>query len=94
MIVRVLGEGQFSVADESIAELNDIDERIEQAVNADDQQALTAALRKLRARVVDNGRPVPDDQLEDSDLILPGADATLGDVRQLLEDTDEGLIPG
>ncbi len=94
MIVRVLGEGQFRVADESVAEFNGIDETIEQAVDADDQQALTAALEKLRAKVAGSGQPVPDDQLEDSDLILPGADATLSDVRRLLQDTDEGLIPG
>jgi hypothetical protein len=37
---------------------------------------------------------LPDDTLHDSDLILPPADATLDEVRALLADTDEGLIPG
>lgn len=94
MIVRVLGEGQFRVAEEVVAGLGTIDEEIEQAVTADDQQALSQGLRRLRATIADAGEPVPDDELEDSDLILPGTDATLSEVRQLLQDTDEGLIPG
>lgn len=94
MIVRVLGEGQFRIAEEAVTGLNAIDESIEKAVADDDQQAMTGALRQLRSQVLEAGQPVPDDELEDSDLILPGPDATLGEVRQLLQDSDEGLIPG
>lgn len=94
MIVRVLGEGQFQVTEETVAGLSDIDEAIEAAVADGDQQALTAALRQLRSHVCDPGQPVRDDELQDSDLILPGPDATLDEVRQLLQDSDEGLIPG
>jgi hypothetical protein len=36
---------------------------------------------------------VPDDELADSDLILPAADSTLEDVQQLLSGSDEGLVP-
>jgi hypothetical protein len=39
-----------------------------------------------------SGNPLPDDTLEDSDLILPPADATLEEVRELL--SEDGLIPG
>ena len=38
-------------------------------------------------------RPVPDDELEDSDLILPAADSTLEEVQELLSGSDEGLVP-
>jgi hypothetical protein len=38
------------------------------------------------------GTPLADDTLEDSDLILPPADATIDEVRELL--SDDGLIPG
>jgi hypothetical protein len=37
---------------------------------------------------------LPDDSLEDSDLILPDADSTLEEMRQLLSESEEGLIPG
>ena len=40
------------------------------------------------------GTPLPDESLVDSDLILPPSDATIDEVRALLSDTDDGLIPG
>lgn len=94
MIVRILGEGQFRIAEGAVADLTAIDESIEKAVSDGDQQAMTTALRQLRTEILDAGQPVDDDELADSDLILPGADATLDEVRQLLQDSDEGLIPG
>lgn len=94
MIIRILGEGQFRVDDVTVAELNATDDTIEKAVAAGDQQALTAALSDLRARVLAEGEPIADDALEDSDLILPAADASVDEVRQLLEESQEGLLPG
>ena len=39
------------------------------------------------------GTPVPDDELVDSDLILPDVDATLEEVQELLSGSEEGLVP-
>ena len=39
---------------------------------------------RLLDQVRSVGTPVPDDELQDSDLILPAADSTLDDVRRLL----------
>lgn len=94
MIVRVLGQGQFDLAEAHVDDLNAIDEQVEAAVAADDQAALTTALTALVTSVREWGRPVGDDELVDSDLILPGPDASLADVHDLLGDSDEGLIPG
>ncbi|GAB3924069.1 hypothetical protein GCM10011575_02670 [Microlunatus endophyticus] len=94
MIIRILGEGQFRIDDAAVAELNSTDDTIEKAVAAGDQEALTAALTELHARVLAEGEPVADDALEDSDLILPAADASVAEVRQLLEESQEGLLPG
>jgi hypothetical protein len=38
------------------------------------------------------GTPHDSDALDESDLILPPADATIDEVRELLN--DDGLIPG
>lgn len=94
MIIRILGEGQYRVDDAAVAELNSVDDTIEKAVLANDQDALTRALSDLHARVVASGQPVADDELEDSDLILPAADASVEDVRELLGESQEGLLPG
>jgi hypothetical protein len=93
MIVRILNEGQWQLSDEAVAELNSVDDAIEKAVSAEDQGQLTEALRVLHDRVRASGTAVPDDALEDSDLILPSADSTVADVQQLLSGSDEGLIP-
>jgi hypothetical protein len=94
MIVRILNEGQWDVGDHLVDELNGLDSSVEQAVQASDQDALTAALGDLLAKVRTEGTEVPDGDLQDSDLILPAADSTLDDVRALLSDSEEGLIPG
>ena len=94
MIIRILSEGQYRVQDRAVADLNSIDATIEKAVAAGDQQALTSALTRLHAEVIAAGVAVADDELEDSDLILPAADATVEEVRQLLEESQEGLLPG
>jgi hypothetical protein len=92
MIVRILGEGQFEVPDEQIDSLNALDGAVEDAVNAGDEDAFAAALGTLLDGVRSVGTPTADDSLEDSDLILPPADATIDEVQDLLN--DDGLIPG
>jgi hypothetical protein len=91
MIVRILGEGQFELDDDAIAQLQAFDAQVESAVERNDQQSLAAALGALLARAR-QGTPLPADSLESSDVIIPHEDATVDEVRKLL--TDEGLIPG
>ena len=94
MIVRILNEGQWRLSDEAVRGLNSFDDAVEQAVAARDQEQLTKALHSLLDRIRTTGTRVPDEDLEDSDLILPAADSTLDDVQQLLSESEEGLIPG
>ena len=92
MIVRILGEGQYDVADEALDRLNEYDAAVESAVEADDTEAFTAALITLLDGVRTVGVPHEVDSLDESDLILPPADASIDEVRALL--SDDGLIPG
>jgi hypothetical protein len=92
VIVRILGEGQFSVDDTATAELNRLDSELEKAVNSSDEAAFATALRGLIDQVRAQGAPLPTDSLEESDLILPRPDSSMDEVRQML--TDDGLIPG
>ncbi len=93
MIVRILGEGQWRIEDGAQAGLNALDDAIETAVKAGDQARLGEALRRLHDQVRDVGVVIPDEELADSDLILPDVDASLDEVRALLSGSDEGLIP-
>lgn len=92
MIVRILGEGQFSIDEAATAELNKLDTQLEAAVERNDETAFTAALHGLLDQVRALGAPLPTDALEPSDLILPSPDSSMDEVRKLL--TDDGLIPG
>jgi PspA-Associated protein len=94
MIVRILNEGQWQLSDEAMRGLNSFDDAVEQAVASGDQDQLTKALHALLDRIRTTGTRVPDEELEDSDLILPDADSTLEEVKQLLSESEEGLIPG
>ena len=92
MIVRILGEGQFDVPDERVATLNELDAAVESAVEAGDTEAFVSALEALLAGVRAAAVPHEAGTLDTSDLILPPADASLEEVRDLL--SGDGLIPG
>ena len=93
MIVRILNEGQWNLPDETVADLNSLDDAVELAVTRADQDKLAEALHALLEHVRTAGNPVPDDELEDSDLILPAADSTLEEVEELLSGSDAGVVP-
>jgi hypothetical protein len=91
MIVRILGEGQFDVDDGHLDALNELDAKVESAVESNDEDAFRPALAGLLDAVRGWGSALPDDELVDSDLILPPSDAQVDEVVALLG--DEGLIP-
>jgi hypothetical protein len=91
MIVRILGEGQLEVPDSAHDTLNELDTALQHACDADDAEAFDGALGDLLAKVREVGKPLPDETIVPSELILPSADASLAEVKALL--TDEGLIP-
>ena len=92
MILRILEEGQLDVPDGALDELNDLDDNLVVAVEAGDDAGFRSSLEALLARVRELGTPVPADHLGPSELFLPAADATLEDVRKLMD--EEGLLPG
>ena len=92
MIIRILGEGQYDVADHALDRLNELDASLEAAVEAGDEAAFATALAHLLDGVRTAGVAHPADSLDESDLILPPADATIDQVREMLN--DDGLIPG
>jgi hypothetical protein len=92
MIVRILGEGQYDVSDSAMDPLNALDSALETAIEAGDEAAFATSLAALLDGVRTAGVPRDSGTLDASDIILPPADASLGEVRDLL--TDDGLIPG
>jgi hypothetical protein len=94
MIVRVLAEGQYDVDDSHADLLNGLDSGLERAVESGDDGAFRSALTELLSQVRTLGSKLPDDALVPSDALLPAEDSSLDDVRMMLAETTEGLIPG
>jgi hypothetical protein len=86
MIVRILGEGQYAIAEDAHAALDALDADVVQAVDNGDEQTFATALAALIAEVRRAGKPVPDDDLAPSDLVVPFSDATLEETKGLLAD--------
>ncbi|MFR9674859.1 PspA-associated protein PspAA [Streptomyces sp. TR06-5] len=91
MIVRIMGEGQVELEDSHLAELNKLDDELGDEMDAGDEAGFRRTLTALLSSVRSLGRPLPDDALEPSELILPAPDASLEDVRAMLR--EDGLIP-
>jgi hypothetical protein len=92
VIVRLLGGGQFRVADDLLGRLNELDDRAVAALDRDDEGELDECLDVMWQTVQDEGEPLPDDDLSTSDVIIPPSDLTLEETRLLFSD-ESGLIP-
>jgi hypothetical protein len=91
VIVRLMGEGQWDVDDGTRARIDEIDADTERAAAEGDEQALRAALQSLHGLVRASGRQLDHDHLGASDVVVPPADLSLAEARELLH--GEGLIP-
>jgi hypothetical protein len=91
MIVRISGEGQFRVPDGDAPRLNELDNRAVSAVEQGDETGFRELWTQMLEIVANDGEPVPDDELVESEVILPPRDITLEEARA--EFTGDGLIP-
>ncbi len=92
MIVRILGEGQFNLPGSAIDDLNDIDNRMVEAVAVADGAQFQSLLDEMHQLVRDRGEPLALDELVESDLILPETDLTLDEAEHIF--IGDGLLPG
>jgi hypothetical protein len=91
VIVRVSGEGQFKLPDEDADRLNELDNRAVSAVEEGDETGFRELWSQMLELVASDGNAVPEDELVESDVILPPRDITFEEARG--EFTGEGLIP-
>ncbi len=91
MIVRILTEGQYNLPGASIDELNNIDNRLVEVVEQEDQEGFERYLRELLDLVREKGTPLPVEEIVESDLVLPEPDITLKEAETLF--VGEGLLP-
>jgi hypothetical protein len=91
VIVRIATEGQYRLEDEQAAKLNELDNEIVAVVEAGDEEGFRRLFQEM-LQVARSGTELGDDELEESDVILPPPDISLDEAGA--EFTGEGLIPG
>ena len=91
MIVRLLTEGQYEVSEEVRDRLNELDNSAIEALDRDDEAELDARLDQMWKLVQTEGTRLADEDLRPSDVVIPPADLTLEETRQLF--SGDGLIP-
>lgn len=91
MIVRIAGEGQFRLPDEDASRLNDLDNQAVAAAEAGDEGKFQELWQQMLGVVESDGEQIGDDELLESDVILPPRDVSFEEA--CAEFTGEGLIP-
>ncbi len=91
MIVRLMGEGQFELDKKQIDEINKIDNNIVKIVQKGDEKAFRTEIRILADYVRTKGKPIANDVLKPSELVIPPSDLTLEEAKRIFE--GDGLIP-
>jgi hypothetical protein len=89
VIVRILEEGQYEVAEADRGHLDELDAPLEHALEFDDPDAFTVALDIIGRWVRENGEPVGATTIVPSDLVLPAPGSHLSEVRALLNSEGE-----
>jgi hypothetical protein len=85
-----MGEGQFRLPDDASSRLNEIDNAAVAELERGEEEGFRARLTEL-AELVREGERLDDADLSASDLIVPPADLSLEEARELF--SGEGLIP-
>lgn len=91
MIVRISGEGQYTLPDSDADRLNGLDNDAVAAVEAGDENRFRELWSQMLELVASHGEPVADEELVGSDVILPPRDVSFDEAQA--EFTGEGLIP-
>jgi len=91
VIVRISTEGQYRLPDGDADRLNDLDNDVVAAVEAGDEERFGEVFAQLLELVRSDGTPLAEDELEESDVILPPPDLTFEEAG--VQFTGDGLIP-
>ena len=91
MIVRIATEGQYRLPEDDAEKLNELDNEAVAAVDAGDEDRFHEVFEQMLEMVRRAGTPLGDDELEESDVILPPPDLSF--VEAAAEFSGEGLIP-
>ncbi|AYK16140.1 MAG: PspA-associated protein PspAA [Methanosarcina flavescens] len=85
MIIRIMGEGQYRAPEALCNELNQIDNRIVDLVEEGKAEEFQKELAKLISEIKKNGEPVEAEEITESDIIVPPADLSLEEAKDIFK---------
>jgi hypothetical protein len=91
VIVRISTEDQYRLPDTDAERLNELDNEAVTAVDAGDEDRFHEIFEQMLQLVRGDGHKLGDDELEESDVILPPPDLSF--VEAANEFSGDGLIP-
>jgi hypothetical protein len=91
VIVRISTESQYRLPDDESAQLNELDNELVAAVEAGDEDRFHELFERMLDLVRQAGQPLDEDELAESDVILPPPDTSF--VEAAVTFTGDGLIP-
>jgi PspAA-like protein len=91
VIVRISTESQYRLPEDAAEELNELDNTVVAAIEAGDEDRFHTLFEQMLDLVRRAGQPLDEDELEESEVILPPPDTSY--VEAAAEFTGEGLIP-
>jgi hypothetical protein len=91
VIVRIATESQYRLPEDDAERLNGLDNDAVTAVEAGDEDRFHEVFEQMLELVRRAGEPLGEDELEESDVILPPPDLSF--VEAGAEFSGEGLIP-
>ncbi len=91
MIVRIATDGQYRLPDADADRLNELDNEVVKAVEGGDEATFTRLFSDMLELVRADGERLGDDELLESDVILPPADVSFAEAANGF--SGEGLIP-
>jgi hypothetical protein len=91
VIVRIATESQYRLPDADAERLNELDNQTVAAVEAGDEARFQELFDEMLQLVRTDGEQLDDDELVESDVILPPRDVSFDEAAG--EFTGEGLIP-
>jgi hypothetical protein len=91
VIVRIATEAQYRLPDADAERLNELDNQTVAAVEAGDEARFQELFDEMLQLVRTDGEQLDDDELVESDVILPPPDVTFDEAAA--EFSGEGLIP-
>ncbi len=91
MIVRIMGEGQYRLSQETVDAVNKLDNAAVAAVDGGNEDAFHEAFEELLDTIRTDGEHLGDAEIETSDIIVPPPDTSFAEAAA--EFTGDGLIP-